>query len=575
MTAPFRRFFVAALLIAAVFIGLAGWWASREGPAPVAEVPASGGELVATVRAEPVTFNRYVNQLFPTHVLSLLTQARLVRINRLTQQLEPALATEWRESDDRRVWTLDLRRDVVWSDGTPFTSGDVLFSFEAAYETPGSVVGDALSPGGGRIAVAAEGEHRVVLTFPKPWAPGVRVLDSLPIYPRHALEPAFRAGTFAQAWGTDTPPSAMPSLGPFILESYEPAQRIVLVRNPRYWKTDEAGTRLPYLDRLTLEIVPDQNAELLRLLSGQVDLLQSELRPEDYRTVKAEADAGRLRLVDVGPSHDRFVLWFNLARRANEADAKAFILDRRFRQAVSMAVDRRAFAESVYLGAADPAPDPLSPANAEWVAEDLPRPSFDPEGARALLDAMGLRDSDGDGIREDARGRPVRFTILFQTGVTAGEKGAQFVRDALARIGVGVDVVPLDLGAMMRQWGSGEYDAIYHYLIATDTDPAGNLDWWLSSGSSHLWAPSQEHPSDWEARIDELMLKQASSPDAAERKRLFAEVQRVFLEHNPAIYFVAPHVYVATSLRVAPVRPALQRPQLLWSAETLARAPAP
>ena len=573
MTTVFRRVFVAAALVLLAALAFVLLRSPEDAPAGPS-VPRSGGELVATVRAEPVTFNRYVSQQFPTHLLSLLTQARLVRINRLTQAVEPALASAW-TSDDQRTWTLELRPDVTWSDGAPFSADDVVFSFEAAYHAPGSLLGDALQPAGGPIAVAAVGPHRVVLSFQTPYAPGVRVLDALPIYPKHALQPALEAGTFAQAWGTDTPPGDMPSLGPFVLESYEPAQRLVLVRNRRYWRQDDSGTQLPYLDRLTLEIVPDQGAELLRLLSGQVDLLQSELRPEDYRAVKAEADAGRLRLVDVGPSHDRFVLWFNLARPAEAAGDRAFLLDSRFRQAVSLAVDRRAFADTVYLGAAEPAPDPVSPANAEWVAGDLPRPEHDPGAAAALLEALGLRDPDGDGMREDRQGRPVRFTLLYQAGVTAGEKGAQFVRDALAQIGVGVDLVPLDLGTMMRQWAGGEYDAIYHYMMATDTDPAGNLDWWLSSGSSHLWAPSRTAPADWEARIDTLMLQQASSPDPAERRRLFAEVQRIFLEHNPALYFVAPHVYVATSRRVAPVEPAPQRPQLLWRAETLARAPVP
>ena len=100
----------------------------------------------------------------------------------------------------------------------------------------------------------------------------------------------------------------------------------------------------------------------------------------------------------------------------------------------------------------------------------------------------------------------------------------------------------------------GAYDAIYHHIAVTDTDPATNLDWWLSSRGSHLWHPNQKAPATaWEARIDDLMQRQSTTLDRAERRRLFGEVQRVFVAHNPVIYFVTPRIYVATSMRVAPM----------------------
>ena len=86
----------------------------------------------------------------------------------------------------------------------------------------------------------------------------------------------------------------------------------MLARNPHYWRKDAAGTPLPYLDRLTIEIVPDQNTELLRLQSGQADLTQSEIRPDDYAALKREAAAGKIRIVDAGPALDADAFWFNL-----------------------------------------------------------------------------------------------------------------------------------------------------------------------------------------------------------------------------------------------------------------------
>ena len=116
----------------------------------------------------------------------------------------------------------------------------------------------------------------------------------------------------------------------------------------------------------------------------------------------------------------------------------------------------------------------------------------------------------------------------------------------------------------------GDYDAVFFGAQASDTDPAANLDFWLSRGSFHVWNPGQEQPAtEWEARIDELMLQQVAAQSMAERKRLFDEVQRVFGEALPALYFAAPRVWVAMSARVENAQPALLQPSVLWSADTL------
>jgi peptide/nickel transport system substrate-binding protein len=463
---------------------------------------------------------------------------------------------------------------VRFSDGHPFTSDDVVFSFRAAYDpATASQLGQTLSVDGKPLAVRALGPASVEISFPAP-NPGLRLLDNLSIYPSHLLGAALAAGTFGRAWGPTTPPGEMAGLGPFVLQAYEPGQRLVFARNPHYWRNGPDGAPLPSLDRLTLEIVPDQNAELLRLQAGQVDLLQSELRPEDYLPVKREADAGRARLVDVGRSLESHLLWFNL--RAHGAGARPWLRRDEFRRALSHAVDRADFVRAVYLGAAEPAWGPVAPANTAWFDPSTPTTAFDPERASALLAGLGLRDSNGDHALEDASGAPVRFTLLIQKGITASEKGAAVLRERFAAVGVGLDVVPLDLGAMMTRWAQGDYDAIFHLLSPTDTDPAGNLDFWLSSGGSHVWNPSQPHPAtDWERRVDELMRQQANSLDEAERHRLFGEVQHVFAEHLPAMAFAVPHVYVATSVRITTPAAAVQRPQLLWDPESLSLAVRP
>jgi len=116
-----------------------------------------------------------------------------------------------------------------------------------------------------------------------------------------------------------------------------------------------------------------------------------------------------------------------------------------------------------------------------------------------------------------------------------------------------------------------DFDAAYLSFRASDTDPASHLDLWLSGSAFHFWNPSQPVPAtEWEARIDKLMRAQVAAADDAQRKRLFDEVQQIFAEYVPAIYFAAPRVIIATSPRVANARPALLEPHVLWNADSLA-----
>jgi peptide/nickel transport system substrate-binding protein len=138
-----------------------------------------------------------------------------------------------------------------------------------------------------------------------------------------------------------------------------------------------------------------------------------------------------------------------------------------------------------------------------------------------------------------------------------------------------VDLVTLDPGGIVERFGAGDYDSIYFGIQASSTDPSLNLDLWLSSGHNHFWNPGQRLPAtEWEKRIDELMQEQSQARDLAQRKRAFADVQRILGEELPIIYFVAPRVTIATTPRVLGPTPVLQLPQLLWSADTLASATA-
>ena len=532
-----------------------------------------GGQLIASVRSEPRSFNRHAARDTTTNLVSILTQARLVTVNQATQALEPALAESWTVSDAGRRYTMKLRQGVHFSDGHDFNAADVLFAFEAAYdEKNGSMLADTLQAGGQKLQVTSPDPYTVVVTFPAPFAPGIRILDGLPILPRHKLEGALKAGTFRKTWGLDTPPAEIIGLGPFTPVEYVPGQRLVFARNPRYWAKAADGGPLPYLDRVVVEIVPDQSAEMLRLESGQIDTMTSEIAPEAYAPLKRAAGEGKVTLLDLGVSRNADGLWFNLKAGALGRDGRAAWLQRdELRRAISMAVDRKLFADTVFFGAGVPVYGPETPANKIWYWPGLPQTPLDPAGARQLLASIGLTDRNGDGQLEDAQNRPARFTLLTQKGRPNLERGAAVIRDELKKIGLVVDVVTLDGSAVIDQFLHARYEAIYFNADKTDLDPGTNPDFWFSFGSAHMWNLEEKTPATpWERRIDELMTKQIASTDEGERKTLYNEVQKIFSEHQPIVYFVAPRIYVAHAARVTNLTPAEYRPQILWRPETVA-----
>lgn len=567
---------VAAVLWAALAAGCGP--AEHVPAAPAGATPTPGGELVASVHTDPRTFNQLVVTAArdsTTNLVTTLTHATLVRLNHATQDVEPWLAESWTRAADGLGYTLKLRPNVTFSDGHTFTSDDVLFSFEAVYDDRvGSALADSLSVGGKKLTVTAPDPLTVVVTFPSAFAPGVRILDNLPVLPRHKLGDALKNGTFAQAWGLSTPPGQLAGLGPFVVTEYAPGQRLVFSRNSRYWRKDAKGGALPYLDRVIVEIVPDQDSELLRLDAGQLDMTTTEMRPEDYAPLKRTADAGRLKILDLGVGFDADSLWFNLKPGGlGPGDARAtWLQSDALRRAISMAVDRTLFANTVFLGAGVPVYGPITPANRKWYATELPPVPHDPARARAQLASVGLLDRHGDGLLEDASDRPARFALITQKGNTPLERGAAVIRDELRKIGLTVDVVLLEGNATIQRFLSDNYDAVYFRMATTDTDPAVNPDFWFSSGSAHVWNLEQKTPAtDWERRIDDLMRRQAATFDAGDRKRLFDEVQKIFAEHLPTIQFVAPRIYVAVSTRVTNLTPtAFSRPQLLWAPDTIA-----
>jgi peptide/nickel transport system substrate-binding protein len=537
---------------------------------PAASGPVRGGSLTASTRSAPLTFNRLAPNGAQATVdaITKLLHAPLVRLNRATGEPEPWLAEKWTTSPDGKTITLTLRDGVTFSDGAPFTSADVVFTFRALYDPK---VASALASGVNvqhkPLEITAPDPRTVVITMPMPFTPGVALLDNVPIYPKHLLQAAFDAGTFGSAWGTTTPPSSMAGLGPFVLSDYAAGQRMTFTRNPRYWRKDASGTPLPYLDRIVMEVVPAQDAEMLRLQAGEVDVMAvAAVRPEDIAGLRKLRDQGTVQLVDVGVSVDPDTLWFNLTPGNAAVKAKPYLGRMEFRQAISHAVDRNAIAQTVFLGAAEPVYGPITSGNKTWYSPSAPTYPHDPAKAKALLASVGLVDRNGDGMLDDAKGKPVRFSIITQAGHIR-ERTATMIQEQLRQVGVGVDIVSLDPPSIFGRFGAGDYESIYYGFQASAFDPAVNLDFWMSGGSGHVWNTGAPEP--WEKAIDALMVRQSAAPSLSERQQLLRDAERIFAEHLPQIYFVAPKVTIALSRRVGGAMPVLLDPKILWNAESL------
>jgi peptide/nickel transport system substrate-binding protein len=566
------------LAILLVVLGGVYWWRKPQseptsGAAETAFEP--GGRIVATIRSEPKSFNRFVSAKAAESRISQLTQSSLVRLNLATGVLEPRLAREWTGSPDGLTWTFKLRDGVVFSDGAPLSAADVVFTFQVLYDKG---VNSSIAPNffvdGKPLVARALDDHTVTITFPAPYGPGLTLLDALPILPRHALEPAFKAGKFREAWGVATPPKDIVGTGPFVIAEYIPGQRVTLARNPKFWRKNERGGALPYVDELQLLIVPEQNAETLRLESGDIDLANDFVRPEDYGALRDLEKKGVVSLVDAGVEISPSALWFNLVPGTAAAKDRPWLQKEELRRAISYAVDRQALINIVFLGAGVPVYGPITPGHGEWYLPDLPKTETDLTKAKQLLASIGLTDRNGDGMLEDPSGKPARFTLLTQKGNTVRESTSTVLRDQLKKAGLQVDVVPEDPGALIEHFNKAEYDAMFYGVDSGLTDPSFNQEMWLSSGQFHFWNPQQKTPATaWEQTIDDAMRQTTRTMDREERHKAFAIAQRTLAEHLPILNFAAQKVTVALSSRLRGAMPIVIKPPVLWNAEMLSVAP--
>ena len=534
-----------------------------------------GGQLVVVQRTEPRTLNPITALDSPSRDVLRRTTADLIHVNRETQQLEPALARSWTVSPDGRRFTLQLRRGVRFSDGDAFDADDVVFSFQVYLdEKVASPQRDNLMVGGKPIIVTKLDQYSVQVDLSEPYSTAERLFDSVAMVPRHLLQQPYLEGKLAEAWTLRTPAAAMAGLGPFRFAQHVPGERLVLERNPNYWKEDRAGRQLPYLDRVLFMFVPSEDAQTVRFQAGEADVT-TRLSATNFEVLLKDQPRRNYELKDFGAGVTYEFVFFNQNDPAPNGPADAAARRRwfrqlAFRQAVSSAIDRDAIVRLTYRGRATPLWGHVPPGNKVWMNHALPKPARSLERARQQLRAGGFSWLP-DGTLVDDQRKPVEFTLLANSGNAERNQIATIVQDDLKQLGMRVGVVTLAQSAILdRILTSHDYDAVVLGLTGGDGDPNSEMNVWLSSGATHLWRPAQRVPATpWEAEIDSLMQEQIKTRDFQRRKRLYDRVQLLVAENLPIISLVSPNVLAGATRGLANFRPAVFDHPALWNIEEL------
>jgi peptide/nickel transport system substrate-binding protein len=507
-----------------------------------------GGQLRFALRAEPKTFDPLLVSDESSEAVRYLTGGVLLRLNRLTQEVEPELAVSWKISEAGRRIEFSLRRNVLFSDGSPFSCQDVAFTVHRVLDPAiRSPLADNFRSGVKTAEAACPAPYTAVLRFPAPVA---------------ALAPPFDELAILSCRSTRT--DAV--LGPFQIAEYRAGSHVLLRRNPHYWKRDRAGRPLPYLESIRLDIQQNRDNEALRFRRGELDLI-NKLDPELFDRLAVESPK---TVVDAGPSLDWELIFFNQAPSAPIPDyKKSWFRSAAFRRAISEAISRQDICRVVYRGHARPAAGPVSPSNRLWRNAALESHAHSPEGALRRLEAEGFRRR-GDTLF-DSGGHPVEFLMMTNSGNRLHERMLAMIQQDLAKIGVRLRAATLDFPSLIERISRNfEYEACLMAFSNIDLDPSGQMNIWLSSAFNHQWNPAQPTPATaWEAEIDRLMQVQAATLDPAKRKAAFDRVQQIVWEQAPFLFLVHPNALSAISPRVRDAAPAMLRPQLYWNAERL------
>lgn len=499
-----------------------------------------GGQVRYAGLSDPRTLNPLLSrESSSTDVLAWLFDG-LVEIDPQTGEVTPGLAHSWEFSDDGLEWTFHLRKGVYWHDGVEFTADDVIFTFDLIYDPSIPTTSrDVFTIAGKYLEYEKVDRYTVRFRLPEPFAPLLRSMVGA-ILPRHRLYDAWREGRFNETWGVNTPVQEIIGTGPLRAVSYLPGERVVYEVNRHYWRVDQEGNPLPYVDGLLRFIVENQDTQSLMFDSGQTHVYS--IRGDEYERYVEGQERGNYTVYTAGPALGTEFVVFNQNRKTVPAPKVNWFRNLNFRRAVAHAIDKQSIIDSIYLGRAVELWGPVSPGNPAFYHPDVRQYPYDLEEAARLLEEAGFSKGP-DGVLRDWDGHPVEFTLVTNAGNQEREAVANFLREDLEQLGMKVTVNVLDFNLLVNQLQSGEgWDAIILGLTSA-TDINGGRNVWHSTGQMHIWnlgESEQEDMPEWQRRIDEIFDTGTRILDPEARRRHYAEFQELAAEYLPLIYTVVP-----------------------------------
>lgn len=438
--------------------------------------------------------------------LTELVYDKLLAPSPYVEEPQPWLATAVTPRDPS-TWEVELRDDVTWHDGEEFTAEDVAFTVDYFKASPTGRWTHHVSeiPEIDRVEVVDETTAVFHCAFPCPFLGSVMLAD-LPMIPEHVWadveDPALHEGLPV---GT----------GPYRLTAYEPSTQYRFEANEDYF----AGP--PRVRELVMPIITDPSTAFTALRSGELDAVDRLVPPELLEQFEASED---IEVVTTSP------LGFPELRMNFEVppfDQPAF------RRALSKAVDREQLLETVALGQGRPATQGYMHPDTPWSAPDV-GDEHDPGAARALLEEAGFTDGDGDGIREDADGEPLGFTIKVAGTEPTDVRAAELLAEQFGAVGLDVSVESLDPGTIGDLFSSRDFETYVNTIGAHGTaDPTQFI---MSHRSGYLWdLPEVPYP-EMAALIDDW---KAATTIEDRTERLF-EMQRLFARQPTTIPLYYP-----------------------------------
>ena len=407
-----------------------------EGSAPEAQGagPAVDGDwLLSRLSNEPAHLNPLTySDAYAAALVDLMFDTMLDRDNE-TLEIIPKLAEKWEVSEDHLEYTFMLRKDAVFSDGTPLTAHDVKFTFEKLMD-PATDAARLRNYYQDITSCEVVDDHAVRFTCAKPYFKHLTMLGGLSVIPRHI----YGEGDFNSHPRNREPLGS----GPYVFESWETGLQISLVRNERYW-----GDK-PHILKRVYTIITNANAAFQVLERQELDTMG--LTPEQWVNQAAGPEfEAKFNKFQYYAAFYNYVGW---NQRLPQFE------DKRVRRALTMLLERETILETILYGLGEVVTGNFFIHAPEYDATITPWP-FDPAQAKRLLDEAGWVDGDGDGIR-DKDGAPFQFELLIRAASPEYEAIATVFQEELKRAGIGMSIRPLEWATFLESVDGRTYDAV-------------------------------------------------------------------------------------------------------------------